>query len=126
MPRLLDELGDVGLGFVRVGIDAENHDALLGELAIDLDQPGHVEVCHRAIVAQEYEHDAFAALEAVEHQRPAVRDVFEREIREPLHHAPIDRKRLIGARWVTGKGGRREDGNEQSTDHHKPLGAVQS
>ena len=61
---LLDELGDVGLGFVGVGVDAENHDALLGELAIELDEPGHVEIRHRAVVAEEDEHDRLCGPES--------------------------------------------------------------
>ena len=45
MPVSLHEPGDVLLGLVSVGIDAEQHDALLAVLSIELDQPRNVQVC---------------------------------------------------------------------------------
>ena len=67
--RLAHELGDVLLGLVGVGVDAQEDDSLLAELAIELDQPGNVEVADRAVGSQEDEHDRLPALKAVERER---------------------------------------------------------
>ena len=87
-----DELGDVFGGLVGVGVDAEEDDALLAELALELDQAGHVQVAHRAVVPQKDEHDRLPALITVEHDRPLGFHVFEREVRQPLHESAIDRQ----------------------------------
>ena len=116
--------GDVLLGLVRVGINAEQHDSLLAELTIELDQPGSVQVSHRAVVSQEYEHNRLTALKPVEGRAPTRRHVTESEIRQSLHQAPIDRQ-LEARFWLFGPshGNRRqcENKNGEQRNNHQAM-----
>ena len=52
-PRLADVLGEVLLGLMGIGVDAEEDDPLVTISAIQFDQPGDVEIADRTVRPEE-------------------------------------------------------------------------